>query len=215
MRFLYPNIPEIGLPSTFLTGNEYPSNTDELGWLGSQYKRVVSYYSDYDMHNNRRAANQAWSKFNVTNYSYRFNIIPAGTPSFYGIGHFQEVAWVFGNINGIGYAVNPFQDVPERYVEASRLMSRMWSSFVTHLDPNFHGREFSLLLLLLLSFLFFSRFFGCRIGGLCRGRELIRGQFQHKNGQNTQTLSRLISYSMEMLLVLWRRIVGERRVFSI
>lgn len=139
LPYLYPDIPSIGLPPTFLSGNERPSGS--LSWLGSQYKRVVAYYSDYEMHNNRRAASQAWSKYNVTNYSYRFNVIPAGAEDYYGIGHFQEVAWVFGNLQGVGYAKNPFEGASEGSLGASKLMSRMWSSFVTHLDPNFHGSK--------------------------------------------------------------------------
>jgi carboxylesterase type B len=136
---LYPDIPEIGIPSNYGTGNERPSG-ELLESLGLQYKRGVSFYSDFDMHNNRRAANQAWDKYNITTYSYRFNIIPEGTPAYTSVFHSAEIAFVFNNVDGIGYDVNPFGNVTnKRYAATSKLMTRMWSSFVTHLDPNFHG----------------------------------------------------------------------------
>lgn len=134
---LYPDIPEIGLPYSYGTGNERPTG-ELLEILGSQYKRGVSFYSDFDMHNNRRAATQAWATYKTPIYSYRFNVIPEGTEPYMSVFHSAEIAWVFNNINGDGYDVNPFGS-NKQYVATSKLMTRMWSSFVTHLDPNYHG----------------------------------------------------------------------------
>ena len=58
---------------------------------------------------------KTWSANGVPAYSYRFNTRPAGIPWNEGVPHFQEVAFVFDNVNGLGYdaahsSVNPFQN---------------------------------------------------------------------------------------------------------
>jgi acetylcholinesterase len=50
--------------------------------------------------------------------------------------HFQEVAFVFNNVKGLGYAIDPFLDMPQSYFNLSKLMSCSWASFVHDLDPN-------------------------------------------------------------------------------
>lgn len=83
----------------------------------------------------------AYANNNVTAYSYHFNVLPAGLAGVTGATHYQEVAWVFNNIDGNGYATDPFNaslvDRPA-YVQVSTLMSRMWASFVSDLNPNNH-----------------------------------------------------------------------------
>ena len=64
-----------------------------------------------------------------------------GIPWTYGAVHFQEVAFVFYNTMGLGYPQNLNPNPlggPQRgkYLEISRLMSRMWISFVNFGDPN-------------------------------------------------------------------------------
>lgn len=59
----------------------------------------------------------------------------------YGAVHFQEVAFVFHNIEGHGYPQNGNPNPmggPERpkYLRVSQLMTRMWISFVNFGDPN-------------------------------------------------------------------------------
>lgn len=98
---------------------------------------------------NRRGACEAWAANGVPAYSYRFNTIPAGLTWETGVTHFQEVAFVFDNIHGLGYnaehnSVNPFQDKPKSYIELAKLMSSSWASFIYDLDPNgFNGRHTS------------------------------------------------------------------------
>lgn len=53
-----------------------------------------------------------------------------------GSGHFQEVAFVFDNTNGIGYATNPFANKPESFKALAKTMSRAWANFFVSLDPN-------------------------------------------------------------------------------
>lgn len=62
--------------------------------------------------------------------------MPAGLPDTVGATHFQEVAFVFDNIEGLGYASNPFQGKPQSYVDLANLMSSSWIRFIHDLDPN-------------------------------------------------------------------------------
>jgi hypothetical protein len=81
-----------------------------------------------------------WSAHGLEAYCYRFNILPAGTPSYLGVQHFDEVAWAFDNVDGLGYLEvgepSPFQDEPQSYKDADFLISASWASFVYDLDPN-------------------------------------------------------------------------------
>lgn len=137
VEVLYPNVPAIGIPA------EHALTADEEATYGTQWKRVAAFFGDMVEHMPRRAAVQAMASRNVTAYSYRFNVLPAGLAAAIGVTHYQEVAWVFNNIDGAGYSTNPFavNDAAQRaaYVEVSTLMSRMWASFATDLDPNNHG----------------------------------------------------------------------------
>lgn len=51
----------------------------------------------------------------------------------------MQVAFVFNNLDGLGYADNPFQGEPQTYADLSQLMSRMWASFIHDGNPNGHG----------------------------------------------------------------------------
>lgn len=101
------------------------------------------------MHASRRFVNQIWAANNVTSYSYRFNVLVTGVPASVGSTHFQEVAFVFDNLQGLGYpellGVNPFQGQPGSYRELARLMTRMWASFIYSGDPNGSGGTYGIL----------------------------------------------------------------------
>jgi triacylglycerol lipase len=136
IEYLYPNVPAIGIPA------EHALTAAEEVAYGSQWKRIAAFFGDMVEHFPRRAVVHACAQNNITAYSYRFNVIPAGLPAAIGVTHYQEVAWVFNNIDGVGYATNPFNgSLINRpgYVQVSTLMSRMWASFATDLDPNNHG----------------------------------------------------------------------------
>ena len=47
---------------------------------------------------------------------------------------------MFNNINGLGYATNPFANESSSYVQLSRTMSKAWINFVAAQDPNGKGR---------------------------------------------------------------------------
>lgn len=96
---------------------------------------------------NRRATCETWSANGINAYCYRFNTRPAGIPFYLGVPHFQEVAFVFDNVNGYGYnaehgTIDPFQDKPQSYLDVAFLMSASWASFINDLDPNsWQGRN--------------------------------------------------------------------------
>lgn len=71
--------------------------------FGAQFRRSASYFGDYVFIANRRLTCQTWAAANVSAYCYRFNAIPAGIPPSIGVTHFQEVAFVFLNLDGVGY----------------------------------------------------------------------------------------------------------------
>lgn len=134
---LYPDIPSIGVPATF---HGRPSL--ESGY-GLQWKREASYIGDLKMHAARRLASQSWARFNVTAYSYHFNVLTNGLAAELGAAHFSEVAFVFYNTMGLGYhnavASDPFENEPETFEQLAKMMSRMWVSFIVNLDPNQAG----------------------------------------------------------------------------
>jgi carboxylesterase type B len=107
--------------------------------FGSQFRRSASFFGDAVFIANRRLTCQTWAAAGVPAYCYRFNAIPAGIPPIIGVTHFQEVSFVFYNIEGVGYtpaAVPPFTNKSEAYINLSRFMDSNWISFVHDLDPN-------------------------------------------------------------------------------
>jgi len=132
---LYPDIPAVGIPAT-LTSSLPPSEA----YLGLQWKREAAYAGDLTMHAPRRLTSQSWAANNVSSWSYHFDVLVHGQPAAAGSTHFQEVAFVFDNLRGMGYnnsvAQDPFEDEPTTYDRLAALMSRMWVAFFVDGDPN-------------------------------------------------------------------------------
>ncbi len=145
ISYLYPNIQALGIPNLTTWPLIIPPGSNFSSQRGSQFRRMASYFGDVVVHAPRRATNQAWSAYRVPSYSYRFDVVVNGVPTYVGSTHFQEVAFVFDNVRGEGYATNPFgnmtADDNPRFVELSNLMSRSWISFIVDGDPNNHGIE--------------------------------------------------------------------------
>jgi triacylglycerol lipase len=135
---LYPDIPSVGLPATLQGRPE-----GDFAKYGRQWKRVVAYAGDRSQHAARRWWTRHWAAANLTAYSYHFNVLVNGMTAAQGAGHFQEVAFVFDNTQGVGYqnavAVNPFEGEPETFNRLADIMSRMWVSFVTDQTPNYNA----------------------------------------------------------------------------
>lgn len=107
--------------------------------FGAQYRRAASYFGDVVFIANRRLTCQTWAAAGLSAYCYRFNAIPAGLPATIGVTHFQEVSFVFLNLQGIGYlpaATPPFQNKTENFRDLARFVSSNWVSFIHDLDPN-------------------------------------------------------------------------------
>lgn len=67
--------------------------------------------------------------------------LPGETVPPLGSTHFAEVAYVFDNLEGQGYAEDAgiFPTDDQAISDLANLMSRMWVSFIHDLDPNNHG----------------------------------------------------------------------------
>ena len=140
---LYPNIQALGIPSLSTCPSIIEPNSTVAASVGLQFRRVAAYFGDIVVIAPRRASSLAWSTFDVPSYSYRFDVTVSGVPPIIGSTHFQEVAFVFNNTLGQGYATNPFGNLSpsdyEKFQNLASLMSRSWVSFITGLDPNESG----------------------------------------------------------------------------
>ncbi|KAK5071174.1 hypothetical protein LTS08_000188 [Lithohypha guttulata] len=136
LQAVYPNLPAAS-DVLYSVPLDYQYNST----YGFQFRRAVAFGGDLAFHAARRLQCQSWAMQNVSAYCYRFNAIPYPLPNLTGSVHFQEVAFVFNNLQGLGYAFNPFQGQPQSYVDLSSLMSRMWASFVHDGNPNGHGLQ--------------------------------------------------------------------------
>ncbi|KAL9080662.1 MAG: hypothetical protein Q9157_000638 [Trypethelium eluteriae] len=134
----YPDIPALGIPGA----DEGLGNITLPAPFGAEYRRSSAYFGDAVMIAPRRYTCQQWATFNLTAYCYRFNAIPTGVPWTSGVTHFQEVAFVFDNTEGLGYTINPFANKSEAYLKLASLMSKSWASFIFDQEPNnWPGRD--------------------------------------------------------------------------
>ena len=109
------------------------------GGNGTQLRRTASYYGDAVFIANRRLTCETWAAASVPAYCYRFNALTSNSGWETGVQHFQEISFVFLNLDGVGYAPvakNPFEGLPQSYADLARLMDSDWVSFVHDLDPN-------------------------------------------------------------------------------
>jgi carboxylesterase type B len=107
--------------------------------FGAQFRRSASYFGDAVFIANRRLTCQTWARAGVPAYCYRFNALTANVVPEIGVTHFQEIGFVFLNLQGVGYppaAINPFANKPESYANLARFVDSSWISFVHDLDPN-------------------------------------------------------------------------------
>ncbi|KAL2817523.1 Alpha/Beta hydrolase protein [Aspergillus cavernicola] len=126
---LYPDDPSQGIPE-FLGPKRIPSH-------GLQWRRTSAFAGDLSMHANRRRQCEVWAESSTPAYCYRFNMRGADTDYINGAGHFEEIAFVFNNLAGLGYHYGkPFAGMPESYKELSGMMAGMWAAFIHDLDPN-------------------------------------------------------------------------------
>ncbi|KAJ3547926.1 hypothetical protein NM208_g1255 [Fusarium decemcellulare] len=110
--------------------------------MGSQYGKATLWMGDMMFTAGRRLINKAWANYGATSFSYFFDTVPANIdPKALGATHFQEIPYMFDNINGVGWDTNPFPSevsLKQKHEELANIMSRMWISFVVKQSPNFH-----------------------------------------------------------------------------
>ncbi|KAL4813673.1 Alpha/Beta hydrolase protein [Aspergillus spinulosporus] len=116
---LYPK--DSGLPAGW-------TPTAEEATYGAQWKRAVAFHTDVVETSSRRRTVDAWSAANGTAYSAIINILAPDDAARLGSHHSVELDYVFNNVNHQNQALQ----------NMAKLMSRVWASFVVHLDPNFH-----------------------------------------------------------------------------
>ncbi|KDN64859.1 putative carboxylesterase [Colletotrichum sublineola] len=137
---LYPNDQAVGIPSLKTWPHIIQPGEDIAVALGLQTRRAAAFFGDMYMAFLRRRANAVWAKNGVPSFAYRFDVTVNGVPEFVGATHFQEVAFVFDNVNGLGYATNPFGGNDTTYtakaVALAKTISTAWVNFFVSLDPN-------------------------------------------------------------------------------
>ena len=124
------------------------SPTQKSPELGSEFARASLWAGDSGFTFSRRLMNQVWNAAGVASYSYFFDIVPAESfldPSTYGVAHFSEIPYVFGNAEAVGWEKNPIPQGPDKadYLKIVELMSRMWISFTVSGSPNNHKSEYT------------------------------------------------------------------------
>ena len=92
------------------------------------------------MHAPRRAWNRKWASTNNTAYSYRFDIVSGDRDPVQGAGHSVDIPFVFRNTERLAQ-FNATEPRAGSFDELAVLMSRMWISFASGLDPNFDGMQ--------------------------------------------------------------------------
>ncbi|KAF9870017.1 carboxylesterase [Colletotrichum karsti] len=137
---LYPDDQAQGIPGLETWPHIIQPGEDIAIARGLQQRRTGAFFGDMTFQFTRRRANIAWSTHNVPSYAYRFDVTTTGTPQYIGATHFQEVAFVFYNLNGLGYDSNPFGGNDTVYTEKAtalaKTISLSWVNFFAHLDPN-------------------------------------------------------------------------------
>ncbi|KAJ5719957.1 hypothetical protein N7493_006835 [Penicillium malachiteum] len=130
--YLYPDIPEIGIPTTY---NGRPPATDDYG---VQWKRSCAVGTDIIMDAPTRLTTLSMASYKSTVYRYHFNIVPNGYTDLQGATHAAEVPLTFYNIAGLGSIVPPLGGPNgAKLLKMAQIMSAMWIGFAYSGDPNY------------------------------------------------------------------------------
>ncbi|KAH7232494.1 Alpha/Beta hydrolase protein [Fusarium solani] len=139
---LYSDDPTVGIPATLKSRPERA-----LAHLRKQYKRVAAFSGDVYQHAGRRFTTMSWSRRHVPVWSYHWNVLVENVSPARGAGHFQEIVFVFDNINGQGYETviskSPMAGKPAKLVQLADVMSTAWISFIVNRNPVSHAQSLS------------------------------------------------------------------------
>ena len=122
---LYPDDPEAGVPASLI------GRPDASSGYGLQWKRAAAFAGDWQQHAGRRLLAESYAEADIPVYSYRWNVYVNGIGPILGATHFQEVAFVFYDLES-----PEFQNKPETFKQLSNLMSRQWVNFMHDTNPN-------------------------------------------------------------------------------
>ncbi|GKZ21401.1 hypothetical protein AbraIFM66951_006204 [Aspergillus brasiliensis] len=123
----YPNISALGCP--------YGWGNTTWPKLGYEYKRYESMAGDLCMVAPRRLLSQKMKEYEEQVFAYRWDVAALNDSSSIGVAHFAEIPFVFANPV---QNMTPLGSDPAR-LELGNMAARMWTAFVTDLDPNGHG----------------------------------------------------------------------------
>ncbi|KAJ6260706.1 Acetylcholinesterase [Drechslerella dactyloides] len=137
---LYPESASIPPAENFTSGaDDGTANGTKL--YGKQYHRAAAIIGDLWFIAGRRYIAQNLAAAGIPTWSFRFRTRDGGYPAWYRAGHFTEVAFVFHNVEGVGYTGpfdfgNPMGGPNEKdYRKLASYMCRQWIGFVHSLDP--------------------------------------------------------------------------------
>jgi carboxylesterase type B len=126
---LYPNDDSLGLPAGYF------SSADDVLRYGSQWKRSVVFHTDVVETASRRKTVESWAEVGATAYAGLHDLMTLNLLERLGSHHSVELNFVFNNVATSNYNTTGLQ-------RTSIILSRMWTSFVSDLDPNNHGGKF-------------------------------------------------------------------------
>ncbi|KAG5951099.1 hypothetical protein E4U53_003773 [Claviceps sorghi] len=141
--YVYPDVQRLGVPSLTTWPHVLRPGDAYAQEVGLQFRRRNAFVGDLLFGYLRRRANLAWSRYGVSSFAYRFDVTVNGVAAMLGAIHFQEAAFVFHNVHGNGYDINPFGDNATQYNHKARAladtMCAQWINFIADLDPNDHA----------------------------------------------------------------------------
>lgn len=114
--------------------------------MGAQYGKATLWMGNMMFTAGRRLVNKVWVDNAVPTFIYFFDAVLANiNAETLRATHFQEIPYMFNNINGVGWDRHPFPlepDLRRKHYDLANIMSRMWISFVVNQSPNFHQGQF-------------------------------------------------------------------------
>ncbi|KAF3935998.1 Acetylcholinesterase [Dactylellina cionopaga] len=132
---LYPEGISVPPAENFTGPDDGTANGTTL--YGLQYHRAAAIVGDYMFLGPRRYVTRTLAAQGVPVWSFRFRARANGYQTWYRAGHFTEVAFVFNNLDGLGYAENSLGG-PEaaEYAKLSDFMSKSWVRFIASGNPS-------------------------------------------------------------------------------
>jgi triacylglycerol lipase len=105
---------------------------------GEVWASVATFTGDLNFIAARRRMCQRWASSGLTSFCYRFNADNSATSWNAGVTHFEEIPFVFINLEGLGYENHggyPFRNKGPEYTDLAYTIAGMWISFVSYQDP--------------------------------------------------------------------------------